>query len=375
MRIALGIHRLQPRGGLEDNCLRIAAELDRRGHEPTLFVAGAYPELKFPVVSIAPRRKPSSNHARAAAFATAFVDATNGRFDRTVAFQPAPGAAILFLADTLRDRADAPFLKRLTPRFRTFAWLERGCFDAPAKTRIIGVALPQIRAVVERYPSSRERVAIIPPAIAETRRRPELRDRLRPAARAEMGLAPGEPTWLWLGLQPEIKGLDRVIEVLPDHPRARLLVGGLGADDHKMRKHLARAAQLGVADRIRCLGYISGDRFFSAVAAADVLAHPARVEVAGAVILEAIVNGLPVVTTDICGFAGRVLEAGAGKVVTGPFSDETFSRFLGDVGGAGNEEHSRRGIAYGANPELYSGVDVACDLIEAEHWPAPPEGL
>ncbi|BCH26125.1 glycosyltransferase family 4 protein [Mesorhizobium sp. L-8-3] len=375
MRIALGIHRLQPRGGLEDNCLRIAAELDRRGHEATLFVAGACPDVKFPVVSIAPRRKPSSNHARAAAFATAFVNATNGRFDRTVAFQPAPGAEILFLADALRNRADAPFLKRLTPRFRTFARLEQGCFDTPAKTRIIGVALSQMRAAVERYPSSRERVAVIPPAIAETRRRPELRDQLRPAARAELGLAPDEPAWLWLGLQPEIKGLDRVIEALPDHPRARLLVGGLGSGDHKMRKPLARAAQLGVGDRIRCMGYISGDRFFKAVAAADVLAHPARVEVAGAVILEAIVNGLPVVTTDICGFSGRILEAGAGKVVTGPFAADTFSRFLGDVGGAGNEDLSRRGIAYGANPELYSGVDVACDLIEAEHWPAPPEGL
>lgn len=375
MRIALGIHRLRPRGGLEDNCLRIAAELNRRGHQPTLFVAGDHPELKFPVVSIAPVRKPASNHARAAVFAAAFVDATQGRFDRSVAFQSAPGADILFLADRLRDRADISLLKRFTPRFRAFAKLERGCFDTPGTTRIIGVALPQMREVVERYPSSRQRIAIIPPAIAETRRRPELRSQLRPGARAEMGLSPDEPTWLWLGLQPEIKGLDRVIEVLRDHPTARLLVGGLAADDHKIRKHLARAGQLGVADRIRCLGYISGNSFFSAIAAADVLAHPARVEVAGAVILEAIVNGLPVVTTDICGFAGRVLEAGAGKVVTGPFAAGIFSRFLGDVGGADNEELSRRGIAYGANPELYSGVDVACDLIEAEHWPAPPEGL
>lgn len=375
MKVALGIHRLQPRGGLEDNYLRIATELARRGHEPTLFVAGDYPRLELPVVSIARSRKPATNHARAATFATDFIDATRGRFDRTVAFQPAPRADILFLADRLRDRADTSFLKRLTPRFRTFAKLERGCFDAQAATRIIGVALPQMREVVERYPSSRRRIAIIPPAIAEARRRPELRQRLRQAARAEIGLASDVPTWLWLGLQPEIKGLDRVIEALPRYPTARLLVGGLGADDHKMHKHLARAAELGVADRIHCLGYISGDRFFTALAAADALAHPARVEVAGAVILEAIINGLPVVTTDICGFAGRVLEARAGKVVAGSFAIDTFSLFLGEVCGEANRALSHSGIAYGANPELYSGVDVACDLIEAGDWPEPPDGL
>ena len=36
MKIAIGIHRLFPRGGLEDHALRIAAELSRRGLRPGL---------------------------------------------------------------------------------------------------------------------------------------------------------------------------------------------------------------------------------------------------------------------------------------------------------------------------------------------------
>jgi UDP-glucose:(heptosyl)LPS alpha-1,3-glucosyltransferase len=370
MRIALGIYRLQPRGGLEDNCIRIAEELTRRGHEPTIVLTGSHPDLPITTETVALSPGALSSHGRLAAFARAFSSATRGRFDRSVAFQLMPDADILFIADALRDNPDVPLLKRLTPRFQAFARLERNCFGPDAKMRIIGQARPQMRAFIERYPASRERIAVIPPAIAAARHRPELRQPLRGRARSGIGLNQFAPVWLWLGLQPEIKGLDRVIEILPEHPKTQLLVGGLAATDRKMLRHLARAAQLGVAARIHCLGYISGDRFFEVLAAADALAHPARTEIAGAVIIEALANGLPVVTTDICGFAEHVEKSGAGKVVHGPFNRDVFSKYLGEACGAANAIFSSNGMAYGADPTLYSGIGVACDLIVAEGWPA-----
>lgn len=373
MKVALGIYRLQPRGGLEDNCIRIAQELARRGHEPTLILAGQHPQLALPTETIALAPGPFSSHGRVAAFGRAFSEATKGRFERTVAFQLFPGADILFIAEALRDRADIPLLKRLTPRFQAFARLERGCFGPTATTRIICQAMPQMRAFVERYPDSRDRIAVIPPAISETRRRPQLRAELRDRVRPSLGIDQRACIWLWLGLQPEIKGLDRVIEALPDHPEARLLVGGLTVADKKIRRHMARAASLGIDKRIHCLGYISGDRFFEVLAAADVLAHPARSEVAGAVILESLINGLPVVTTAICGFAEHVEKSGGGKVVHGPFDPSTFSQYLREACGPDNPSFSHKGIAYGANPELYSGIGVACDLIEGQRPRTVPQ--
>lgn len=367
MKIALGIYRLRPRGGLEDNSIRIAEELARRGHEITFFVAGDFPELPFPVVSLQPRRKPASNHRRVAVFAAAFAQSTAQRFDRTVAFQPMPGADVLFLADTLRDRSDASIVTRMTPRFRTFARLERGCFGPEASTRIIGLARPQMQAFADRYPDSSGRIAIIPPSLDKSRSRPELRERLRRATRQDMGL--GDKTiWLWLGLQPEIKGLDRVIEALSHHPQAELIVAGLETSDRKIQRHLARAARLGVVERVRCVGYISGDRYFQMLAAADLLVHPARVDVTGGVILEAIVNGLPVIATEVCGFAEHIDASGAGLVVRGPFRPSTFNRLLDQISTGTSAALTERGIAYGARPELYSGIGVACDLIEASHW-------
>ena len=53
--------------------------------------------------------------------------------------------------------------------------------------------------------------------------------------------------------------------------------------------------------------------------AADLLLHPAYHENTGTILLEALVSGLPILTTDVCGYAHYVQEAKAGCVLTSPF--------------------------------------------------------
>ena len=130
-----------------------------------------------------------------------------------------------------------------------------------------------------------------------------------------------------------------------------------------------RADELGVSSRIRWLGYVQSEDVPAHFAAADVLAHPARVDVTGAVILEALINGLPVVATDCCGFAPHVERSGAGVLLASPFDAKDLVAALAKVCGPQNAAFSANGIAYGKSPELYSGLSVACDLIEAATWP------
>jgi UDP-glucose:(heptosyl)LPS alpha-1,3-glucosyltransferase len=276
----------------------------------------------------------------------------------------------LFLADHLRDRPDVALWKRLSPRFRGYARLEAGCFEAGSATRIIGLAQRQMEAFVRRYPESASRIAILPPTITDDRRKPSMRTaELRAQMAARLRIGETSPTWLWLGLQPHIKGLDRVIEALALAPAATLLVGGVAPNDRKLAAIRGRAARLGVAERIRWLGYLKGDDVPAHFAAADVLAHPARVDVTGAVILEALVNGLPVVASDVCGFAPHIERSGGGEVLASPFAATDLAAALARVCGAQNATLSRKAIAYGEAPELYSGLSVACDLIEAADWP------
>ena len=370
LSIAIGIYRLLPRGGLEDNCIRIAKALTERGHEVTIFVSADHPDLPIPTVSLAPASRPFSNHARVAEFARAFAAATKSGYERVVAFQPIPRADVLFSADWIRNRKETSLWRRLTPRFRTYADLEAGCFSAASKTRILGLSEPQMQAYVERYGTSSDRIAILPPTLPLAICQPERRTaKTRRRVRASLGIDERSTVWLWLGLQPAVKGLDRVLDALIDHQDTHLIVAGFPPSDRKAAQYKADALKKGVGNRVHWLGYIAGEELLDVIAAADALAHPARVDVTGGVILESIVNGLPVVASAVCGFADHVRKGDAGRIVPEPFSAEIFSQALGDVCGPANERYSANGIRYGRRPELYSGTSAACDLIEAETWP------
>jgi UDP-glucose:(heptosyl)LPS alpha-1,3-glucosyltransferase len=370
VKIALGILKLSPRGGLEDHALRIAAELAGRGHEVVLHATGKLPDTGVAAVALDRRAKALTNHGRVSAFAEDFEKATRHGFDRVVGFHPMPGLDVLFLADHLRGHGDAPVLKGLLPRFRTHARLEASCFGRGSATRIMGLALRQMRAFAERYPESRSRIVVLPPTMSDVRRRPDLRiDELRRQTAARLRIDARQPTWLWLGLQPHIKGLDRVIEALAATPGATLLIGGIAPGNRKLAAVERKIVQLGIEKRIRWLGFVASQDLPEIFAAADVLAHPARVDVTGGVILEALTNGLPVVTTDCCGFSTHVEKSGAGQVISAPFRIEAFVAALNKVAGPLNAAMSRQGIAYGGSPALFSGLALACDLIEADHWP------
>ena len=369
LKIALAIYRLEPRGGLEDNCIRIATTLEGRGHLVTIFVAGEAPELTIPVVRLPRAASRIANHRKMTTFADDVPVATRGKFDRTVAFQTMPGTDILILVDNIKNGVGTPVWKRMTPRMRAYARLETECFAPGSPCRIIGLTQQQMQPYILRYGTEPSRIRIAPATLSPAKCQPGNRNSAnRTALRKKMAINSQSTVWLWLGLAPKTKGLDRVIEALSLSPDAHVLIGGLSADDRNMVPMLRLAKRLGVERRLHCLGYLVGETLFEAMAASDVLAHPARTDVTGAVILEAIINGLPVVATDVCGFAHHILESDAGKVLAEPFDLRTFARLLDDTCGPGNAKHSLNGIAYGKRTDLFSGIEKVCDLIEAEAW-------
>jgi UDP-glucose:(heptosyl)LPS alpha-1,3-glucosyltransferase len=100
------------------------------------------------------------------------------------------------------------------------------------------------------------------------------------------------------------------------------------------------------------------------MAAADLLVHPARTEAAGIVLLEAIINGLPVVATEICGFSSHIREAEAGIVIPEPFAIQALIDALRRAAEPRlRAAWSASGQSYGADPELYSGIERAVQAI------------
>jgi UDP-glucose:(heptosyl)LPS alpha-1,3-glucosyltransferase len=368
-RIALVIFRLAPAGGLEQHCLRLAEILARRGAAVTLVTTrppASPPPDGVAIEALAARGR--SNHGRLAAFAEDAARAIDGRFDRTVAFHAIPGFDVIFCADPSRGRP--PGLRRWLPRYGAYAALERAALAADGAELVLTLSSAQRAAFLANHGAAPGRLALLPPTVDRLRARPAPTPQAKAAARARLALDGPAPVWLWIGLQPKTKGLDRALAALAAVPAARLIVSGLKPETRAGAAMTRLAARLGVEARVRWLGFASEAALADAMAAADLLLHPSRADVTGTVILEAMANGLPVITTDVCGYGEHVVAAEAGIVLPEPFEPAALGRGLAAATPQALTAWSANAAAYAGQDELYSGLEQAADLI-LKASPAP----
>ena len=364
MNIGIAIFRLVPTGGLENDAIRIAAGLLARGHRVTLYTSAGIEAAPAGVEAVLLDSSGSSNHAAMAAFSAQVDAAAKGRHGLLVGFKKQQGLDLLYCADWcyVEDRA---WFEKLLPRYRTMAALERACFAADSKTRILLLSEPQREAYTAAYHTPAERMSVLPPTVDRKHNVPAAPTAdERALLRTQHGLSTDAFVWLWVGLQPHVKGLDRVIPALARYPRAVLLICGASAGHRQVAALLAQARRHGIADRVRVLGTVS-DELRALYRLSDLLVHPARLDVTGTVILEAMAHGLPVITTAICGYSIHVATADAGVVLPMPFDQDTMERALAGADPEQRLRWSRNAFAYCADPKFYSGIDRACDLIEA----------
>ena len=369
MRIAFAIMKLFPGGGLQRDCVEIARYCRQRGHDVVIFTAFK-DESDFAddlAVAVLPIRQ-HSNHRMLEEFAASFrwVASLQG-FDLLVGFDKLTHLDVLYCADpSIYFRMKKERFRFLIPRYRTYRALERATFGPDRKTKVLMLSHKQLNEYRNVWHTLAERLSLLPPTISSARRHPEHRtNRVRAALRAELGFTPRDWVWIAVGVQPHTKGLDRTIRALHEFPTAKLLVVGLAETSTRAAKAMAaRAKRLGLADRISFLGH--REDIPELMAAADLLVHPARHDTTGTVILEAVVNGLPVVTTSTCGYAQHVEAAEAGIVITEPFGYRAFVAALSAAEDAGRRARwSASAEQYGAQPFLYDGRARAAEIILA----------
>jgi glycosyltransferase involved in cell wall biosynthesis len=123
--------------------------------------------------------------------------------------------------------------------------------------------------------------------------------------------------------------LAALARLAPQHADMRLLLGGDG-DLDAVRKS---ARELGLADRVELLGWISGDAKHRALERADVYVLPSYNEGLPMSVLEAMAAGLPIVSTPVGGIPEAVTDGREGFLV--PPGDveqlaQRISRLLAD---------------------------------------------
>ena len=144
--------------------------------------------------------------------------------------------------------------------------------------------------------------------------------------------------------------------------RTILLVSG--QDDPKVFQ--LQSATLGLGEHVQFLkGRSDIPRF---LLGADVLIHPAYNENTGTVLLEALVAGLPVLVSAVCGYAHYISDADAGLVLDEPFEQTQLNDYLTHMlsDDAARAAWSQNGLAYAQTADLYSMPQHAADVILAE---------
>jgi UDP-glucose:(heptosyl)LPS alpha-1,3-glucosyltransferase len=371
MRIAFGIVSLFPGGGLQRDCVEIARMVRDAGCDVVIYTArltGTMRTGDVPIVVIPNAAK--TNHGRHQRFAVDFLSQASRCFDLIVGFDKLFGLDVLYCGDrSIHYRLlKHPYL-HLLPRYRTYSRIESDSFKRGQKTRIMMLSQQQWIEYLGAWQTERERVLELPPTLSPSRCKPQcrvagVREKLRRQLRVERN------AWIWLaiGVQPRTKGLDRVLRALRHFPRATLLIAGLNDNDVAAERAAGLVRRLGISQRVIWLGH--REDIERVCAACDVLVHPARYDTTGTVILEALVNGLPVITTSACGYAKHVHAAGAGIVLEDPFDFKLFLTAIKDMAdSARRSAYSAAGIAYGRNENLCHGRALAAQMLTglAEH--------
>ncbi|MFC0667603.1 glycosyltransferase family 4 protein [Azotobacter chroococcum] len=371
MQLAFILYKYFPFGGLQRDFMRIALECQRRGH--AIRVYSMFWEGEIPPgfeVLIAPV-KALFNHARNERF-TAWVQADLARrpVDRVIGFNKMPGLDVYYAADPCyEDKAQTlrnP-LYRLWGRYRHFADYERAVFAPQSKTQILMISEVQQPLFVKHYGTPAERFHLLPPGISADRRAPANAGEIRADFRREFALADDDLLLVQIGSGFKTKGLDRSLKALAALPAAlkqRTRLIAIGQDDPRPFQLQVKA--LGLSERVEILSGRSDIPRF--LLGADLLIHPAYNENTGTVLLEALVAGLPVLVTDVCGYAHYIAEAGCGQVLPSPFDQERLNRTLADLLEADDRRAlcRRNGLAYAETADLYSMPQRAADLILAE---------
>jgi UDP-glucose:(heptosyl)LPS alpha-1,3-glucosyltransferase len=299
----------------------------------------------------------------------AFVDHiqahVTGRFDRVVGFNRMPGLDCYFAADTCfawKARHERGWWDRLAPRTRQYLKFEEAVFARGGRTTIFLLSPQQRLQYREIYQTEEARLVDLPPGIDRRHMAPGNALQMRAEFRQEFRLADNDLLVLQVGSGFRTKGLDRSLQAiasLPETLRKRTRFIMLGQD--REGEWLKLAGKLGLQDVFAILP--SRNDIVRFMQGADLLIHPSRQESAGMVILEAVVAGLPVLTTANCGYAFHVAESGAGIVCADPFSQHQLNQHLGEMLASDKGAWRAAGIRYGRSHDLYSMPQVMAARI------------
>ncbi len=369
MKLLFCLFKYFPFGGLQRDFSRIAQTCEARGHAIhvlTMQWEGAIPP-RFHVSQVSVSAL--TNHGRARLFAekaSGYIQ--ENTYDRVIGFNKMPGLDFYYAADPCyrhKVMESRHRLYRLSPRYRAYSNLERSVFDPSARTHILMISPGEKKHYVKWYQTPQCRFHDLPPGVSRDRVPSGDPEQTRKTVRRELGIGDHEILLLSVGSGFKTKGLDRSIRALASLPksiRGRAGLYVIGEGKRSIFEKLAR--KHGVLKQLYLLG--GRDDVPRFLVAADLLLHPAYSENTGTVLLEAMAAGLPVLASDVCGYAVHVEQARAGLLIASPYRQAVFDDLLVHMLTAEEKSSwSQNGRRYVEQTDIFSMPEKAADIIES----------
>lgn len=388
MQLAFTLFNYFPYGGLERDMLAVARACAARGHDVIIYTRTWKGEKPADLAVVEVPASGVSNHGRNSEFARNVVQHIRRHAPDSVivGFNKMPALDVYYAADVcFVEKAHAKHgkLYRLTPRYRQYHALENAVFSPDSDTEILLIAASQIESYQHHYQTPRERMHLLAPGIRRdcimpadyTTRRQQLRQQLFQQLLPQHRLADNTRVILFVGSDYKRKGLDRAlrgIATLPDALRANTQLWVVGQDNSEPFKKLAHT--LGLAQQVQFLG--GRDDVPQLMWSADLLLHPAYTEAAGLVLLEAMVAGLPVVASSVCGHAHYIEEFAMGVSLAQPEQPTSIADAIAAVIAAGRPHWMAQAQKIIDHADIFSMPERAAEIIErvGARKKNPPQG-
>lgn len=367
MKIAFALYKYFPYGGLQKDMLAIARECASRKHEVRIFCrhwSGEKPAgIDVEILPVHAFSNDGKNHR----FNTLLVRRMSEYApDLLVAFNKIPGADVYYAADTCfkaKLYEERPWLYRFLPRYRNFIREESALFANNNRIRTLALSNKTIDEYRRYYNTDANCFTLLPPGIA--------RDRINSsgerhyALHKELGLTEDRMIVLMVGSGFRTKGLDRAITALASLPtdlKANTHLVVVGEDTP--RAFEAQAQQHGLEEQLHFLG--GRKDVPELLRSADILIHPAYREAAGMALLEAAVACLPVLTTDVCGYAHYISENNLGVVLESPYKQQQLNSALLEMltDATKIKQWRNNGKRFASTADIYDMPQKAADVIE-----------
>ena len=280
------------------------------------------------------------------------------------------GADFYFAADSCLKsyyrRKHPSWLLMLLPRYRFILGMEKRVCGRESRTRVWTIAPMQRTEFAAEYGTPPERLLELPTGMRPECVRPADEteaERIRQEVRRELQLQEDDIAVIQIGSNVIRKGTDRLLKVLGAQPpellrRLRFVLVGKNLPADVL--HMAHMGGF-PTEQLR----LTGPRMDVSrlLLGAEMMAHPAREEGTGTVLVEALAAGIPVVCSGCCGFSPIVAESG-GIVIPEPYSPHAMATAIQEMA-AKLPEYTRKAREYGVAHDFTSRQRVMVDQLEA----------